>query len=583
MNLYALLSLCASAISITLGISVFFLNIKSKVNRFFMYTMIANAYWAFCTYMMAQSSSVEAAAFWGKALFLWPFLTALMLHFTLVFTENNLLKNKLVYIAIYSPALLFSLIDLTTDWIYVTPALKPWGYAATIPVDSVMSQIDGVWSAVLGLLIIFFFANYYNRVIDKTKKQQTKFVAFSFTVPIILSILTDSIFPVTGVNFPVLGNISGALTSSFVVYAMLKFELFSFRTEIAAESVFSTMPDSVILVSMKGLIIKVNRSLLELTGYKEDELIGHSIAEMLDKANVLNNTNTKPSIMALLQGIREIRNYEITFYTKAEEKKTGTISCSMISDNNGQDVGAAFVLHDITVRKEMEQKLLRAERFASIGELAGMLGHDLRNPLSGIRGAAFYLKRKHAKNWDAEDLAMLESIDKSINYSNKIINDLLDYSSYYSGEVKLTLAKVTPKTLVKDSLALTLPPQSINIMDETQVLPEFQADEAKICRSFINIIKNASDAMPNGGELRIKSEAAGETIVFTFRDNGHGMSKEAVEKLWTPLFTTKAKGMGFGLAICKRNIEAHNGKITVESVPEKGTIVRVELPLNLTA
>ena len=77
----------------------------------------------------------------------------------------------------------------------------------------------------------------------------------------------------------------------------------------------------------------------------------------------------------------------------------------------------------------MEQKLLRAERFASIGELAGLVGHDLRNPLSGIRGAAFYLKKKHADHLDAKDLEMFESMDKSINYSNKIINDLLDYSA----------------------------------------------------------------------------------------------------------------------------------------------------------
>ena len=84
---------------------------------------------------------------------------------------------------------------------------------------------------------------------------------------------------------------------------------------------------------------------------------------------------------------------------------------------------------------------------------------------------------------------MFQSIDRSIDYSNKIINDLLDYASYYSTEVKLSLKAVTPKGLVKDSLALAMPPQNITVVDETEELPIFQADEVKICRTFINITK----------------------------------------------------------------------------------------------
>jgi PAS domain S-box-containing protein len=575
MNIYALLTLCASAISITLGFSVYVLNQKSRINQLFMLVMLANAYWAFCIFMLAQSQSLSGAVFWGKALFLWPFLISLMLHFTFVFTESDWLKNRLVYVALYLPALLFSFISLGTDWISGVPTLKLWGYAATVPLDSVMSRVKGIWAAVTGLLVIFFFTSYYNRVIDKTRKQQTKYVAVSFTIPIILSLLTDSIFPTAGISFPVLGCIAGSLTSIFVVYAMFKYELFSFRSEIAAENIFCTMPDSILLVSLKGLIIKVNRSLVELTGFSEEELVGKTLCEIMQKGKVLNRANVTPEMLAQLQSEREVRNYEITFYTKTGQKKAGMISCSMVTDNNGEDVGAAFVLHDITERQEMEQKLLRAERFASIGELAGMLGHDLRNPLSGIRGATYYLRRKLSKKLDAEDIAMFESIDKSIDYSNKIINDLLDYSN----EIRLQLTPVAPKALIADSLAFASAPSNIKVTVETQNEPEFMADETKIRRVFVNIIKNAFDAMPNGGELQIKCVKIGEALVFVFEDNGPGMSKETLENLWTPLHTTKAKGMGFGLAICKRHIEAHEGKIALESVLGRGTTVKVELPL----
>jgi PAS domain S-box-containing protein len=576
MNIYALFSLCASAISIFLGISVYFLNRKSMINKLFMLTMLANAYWAFCEFMLSQSSSLETAVLWGKALFLWPFLIALLLHFTLAFTESDLLKNKLTYVVLYFPALLFSLIDLTTNWISTTPTLKFWGYATTTPPFSLVTRIDGVWAAVIALLALFLYAGYYNRVIDKTKKQQTKFVVIGFGIPVCLSLLTDSLFPVMGVNFPGLGSISGSLTSFFVVYAMARYELFGFRPEIAAENIFSAMADSIILVNLQGVIIKVNRSLLDISGYKEDELLGKSISEIVQKASVLSQGKT-PQIMAELRKQRELKNYEITFYSKLGQKRTGTLSCSMVCDNRGQDVGMAFVLHNITKRKEMEQKLIKAERLASIGELAGILGHDLRNPLDAIRVAAYYLKTKYANILDSKDAVMFESIDESIDYSDKIVNDLIDYSS----EIKLELETATPKSLVKSAIALIPAPQNVQVIDETKEVPEFQIDAGRMRRGFVNIIKNAFDAMPNGGELIIKSEKVDGIIVFSFKDTGDGMTQKTLRKLWTPLFTTKAKGMGFGLAICRRTVEAHDGKITVESALKKGTTIKVELPLNL--
>lgn len=540
-----------------------------------MLTMAFNSYWAFGEFMMRQATSAELAQLWSKILFLWPFFVALSLHFTLAFTESDLLKSKFTYLALYLPALFFSVIDLTTNWISATPIQRFWGYTSTPPSYSVISSIDGVWAAAIALLSLLLYAHYYYRINEKTKRQQTKFVAIGFSIPVFLSILTDSLYPVMGVNFPPLGNISCSLMAFFVAYAIVKHELFGLNPDIAAENLFSTMPDSVILVNLDGKVIKVNRSLLELTGYTEDELVGQSIRKMAQKAMVLNKGNATPQIMAQLRKQRDLKNYEITFNTKLGEKKTGTLSCSVVCNNRGQDVGAAFVLHDITQRKEMEQKLIKSERLASIGELAGIIGHDLRNPLTGIRGASYYLKTKYASILDSKDEAMFETIDKSIEYSNKIVNDLIDYSS----EIKLELETATPEKLVKSALALITPPANIQVNDETQETSEFQIDVSRMRRGFVNIIKNAFDAMPNGGELTIKSEKIGETIVFSFKDTGDGMTQETLNKLWTPLFTTKAKGMGFGLAICKRTVEAHGGKITAESLHKKGTTIIVEILL----
>jgi len=393
MNLYTLLLLCATAISILLGYSVYSLNRKASTNRLFMGIMMFNAYWAICYFMMSLSSNATDAAFWGKVLAFWPFLDALILHFALAFTESEVLKNKLTYVVLYFPALLFSITDLTTTQIFTyDPILQSWGFQNTIQVDSIIARIYGVWSGIYTLLALFCLVNFHNKTVDKLKKRQTAVIAVGFFIPIVVSLFTDSIFPVMGLDVPVMGPIFASVSSIFVVYAMIKLELFKFTPEIAAENVFSTMPDAVILVNLKGVITKVNRSLVELTGYSENEIVGQQVNVLLQQAKVSNAEGSTPKIFALLPTVRELRNYEIEFNVKSGERLIGVVSCSVITDGNGHDVGSAFVLHDITARKKMEQKLLRSERLASIGELATILGHDLRNPLSGIRGATFFFE-----------------------------------------------------------------------------------------------------------------------------------------------------------------------------------------------
>jgi len=218
---------------------------------------------------------------------------------------------------------------------------------------------------------------------------------------------------------------------------------------------------------------------------------------------------------------------------------------------------------------------LKTERLAAIGELAGMVGHDLRNPLSGIKNAAYMIRKKQSSVLDDSGNEMLTIIDRSVEYANRIVNDLLDYSR----ELHLELEEYSPKSLV-DYLMLSIKvPNNVRISGNSQSFPSIWVDASKLERVFVNLASNAIDAMPNGGTLEIKSCQNGENIDFTFKDTGIGMSDSVLARIFTPLFTTKAQGMGFGLAICKRIVEAHGGKITVISAPNKGTTFTVSLPI----
>jgi signal transduction histidine kinase len=159
-------------------------------------------------------------------------------------------------------------------------------------------------------------------------------------------------------------------------------------------------------------------------------------------------------------------------------------------------------------------------------------------------------------------------------YSNKIINDLLDYSR----EIKLDLTECNPKSIVREALSLVEIPKNVQVIDLTENKPKIRVDVGKMKRAFVNIIKNAIEAMPKGGTLTIKSKKLNSNLEFGFSDTGVGMSKKTIGKLWTPLFTTKAKGMGFGLAICKRVVKAHGGSISVKSAHGKGATFTVTIP-----
>jgi PAS domain S-box-containing protein len=225
--------------------------------------------------------------------------------------------------------------------------------------------------------------------------------------------------------------------------------------------------------------------------------------------------------------------------------------------------------------KEMQQQLLKSERLAAIGELAAMIGHDLRNPLTGIAGATYYLKTKCGPKIDDKSKEMLRIIEKDIENSNKIINDLLEYSR----EIKLDLNESNPRSIMKEALSTVKIPRKIRVADLTRDKPKIRVDTDKMKRVFANMLKNAVDAMPKGGKLTIESRESNGDLEIVFSDTGAGMSEDTLKNIYRPLFTTKAKGMGFGLPICKRFVEAHGGKIYARSTISKGSTFTVTLPL----
>jgi len=231
-------------------------------------------------------------------------------------------------------------------------------------------------------------------------------------------------------------------------------------------------------------------------------------------------------------------------------------------------------LRDIRERKALQEQILKTQRLEAIKQLATMVAHDLRNPLAGIRNAAYYIKRKLG-NADQTIREMLEIIDREIVFANDIVNDLLDFASDRPLELKLE----SINSLIEETLRLIQIPENIEVIKEFEEIPKIYVDANRLKRVFKNLIENSVQAMPKGGKLTIKTKKNEDSIEIIFKDTGVGISKENMKKNFHSLFTTKAKGVGIGLSFCKKFVKEHNGEIRVESEEGKGSVFTVILPI----
>ncbi|OGO20787.1 MAG: hypothetical protein A2Z15_01990 [Chloroflexi bacterium RBG_16_50_11] len=227
--------------------------------------------------------------------------------------------------------------------------------------------------------------------------------------------------------------------------------------------------------------------------------------------------------------------------------------------------------------EQVQEKLIRSERLAAVGELASGVGHELRNPLNVIRNCAYLLNMALTEKSDEEAAKTLKVLDKQIDVANKIVSDLLDFTRIKPP----TQVRADLKNVIDESLSWLSIPEQVRVnMNLNGHLKAIKTDPEQMSRVFSNIISNAVQAM-NGkaGELNISTNSDENYVSIIFQDTGCGIPKENMEKIFEPLFTTKPKGIGLGLAISKRLVEQNGGKIEVASEVGKGTTFTVKLPI----
>ena len=326
-----------------------------------------------------------------------------------------------------------------------------------------------------------------------------------------------------------------------------------------------------VCIIQDGKIVFVNKRLLEVGGYSKDELIGLPYEKMVDEKYL---QVARERYMRKLLGAPS-STFEVELRAKNGERIPVEMNSSLINYEGRPAI--LLVMRDIRERKQLEEQRLKLEKLATIAELATMVGHDLMNPMQAIENAAFILRNELA-NFQTSDKAIkaLQVIQNSINYADKIVNDLKEFAA----AEKPILKKTDINTIVEESLSQVHPPENVKIVTEFGRIPEINVDKDMLKRVFVNLAINGIQAMEkNGGTLKVSTKKVKNSVVICFKDNGMGMPKEHVEKLFNSIFTTKAKGMGIGLIICKRLVESHGGSIHVKSEVGKGSVFTVKLPI----
>jgi two-component system sensor histidine kinase HydH len=365
------------------------------------------------------------------------------------------------------------------------------------------------------------------------------------------------------------------------------------RIKAFRDTLISSLPVGLIVTDSEGRIMICNQLAEQIASVTENEVVGFFPEDVLAPELALALAGQK---MAPDGSMRQ----EIILKDKKGLARTLQLNSLLVVDNEGASSGVMLLIQDLTQVKSLEEELRRSERMAVLGKMAAGVAHELRNPLSSIKGLALLLRSRFqdpapsvapmpvvvplSLERSAQGLGMnndKETADilvQEVERLNRSIGELLDYAR----PQKLIKEDVHPQEAVQKAIALIrMDAESAGVRVEVNAdekLPLIQVDQDKLNQVFLNLFLNAIQAMEYGGTLDIRVKEAGKKVLFMIKDTGCGVSNEDLPRIFDPYFTTKPEGTGLGLAMSLKIVEEHGGAITVESEPDRGTTVVVSFP-----
>lgn len=332
-----------------------------------------------------------------------------------------------------------------------------------------------------------------------------------------------------------------------------------------------SLPVGLIATDSAGQVQMVNEAAERISGIAAEDLINKKIEQVLpaELYEDLPEHSGEDSHLGVRSVEREIPLAD-------GQKRNLLLTALPVEDAEGELSGDVLLMQDISELRKLEGKLRRTERLAALGKMAAGVAHELRNPLSSIKGLALLLKGKVSGDEKGKETA--DILVQEVERLNRSIGELLDYAR--PGQLQLTrvpLSEVLNKAIglvAVDAAAMAIR-LHVDLPESGDIL---EVDEDKMNQVFLNLLLNAIQAMPDGGELNIAMRTDRSGVTCDICDTGIGVSEEDLAKVFDPYFTTKSDGTGLGLALSSKIVEEHGGTITMRSSEGAGTRVSLHLP-----
>lgn len=329
------------------------------------------------------------------------------------------------------------------------------------------------------------------------------------------------------------------------------------RSEERFMRIFNASPNLMIISRLcDGVFLNVNESFLKATGYTREEVTDI-------KASDLNcfwtcSQDRQEKLSPLFQG-KSVHNLEVHYQTKSGQVRTGLYSAELIEYDGESCVLSS--INDITELKKMESSLSRLERLNLVGEMAAAIGHEIRNPMTSVRGFLQILNNKPELNPYRDFFnVMLDELDRA----NSIITEFLSLAKNKPvHKSPLRLDKVVK--LLFPLLQANALSGNKHIIIDTEPVPELMLDEKEIRQLILNLVMNSLDAVCSGQSVVISTRETRDYVILSVKDEGPGIKPEIIDKIGTPFFTTKEHGTGLGLAVCYSIADRHNASIKIDT------------------
>lgn len=360
------------------------------------------------------------------------------------------------------------------------------------------------------------------------------------------------------------------------------------------ENLFQTSTDAIMVTDAKGNITMVNGAMEEMVGYTREELLKMHTGVFTPRDEGVKSQALK--IMERLFNEGKVYGQELLWQKKDGQQIFVEFNLSLLKDKNGTVVGGVNFIRNVTEKKKMEQQLIQSEKLKSLGELAGGVAHDFNNILAAILGRVQLLRKQLAppmgkteKRGSAIDLEKgLEIIERASLDGAETVRRIQEFCRR-RGDQK-DFVQVDLNELIENALEFT----KVKWADEVQSrgikieiskalssLPPIMGSASELREVFTNLINNAVDALPRGGEIRVQSCMNTEWAVITIEDTGGGIPLSIQDRIFDPFFTTKGpQSTGLGLSVSYGIINRHHGTITAESMEGKGTAFTIKLPIS---